>query len=63
MTREEMDALCVGQLIRHAHSASAYVVTANAGGEVTATRVVTATNPAEWDAVDDSGRVISTPAY
>lgn len=60
MTREEMDALRVGQLIRHAHRANAYVVTANEGGEITATRVVTASNPSEWDAVDEAGRVISS---
>ncbi|MCP3732036.1 hypothetical protein M9978_16545 [Sphingomonas sp. MG17] len=58
MTADEMRALKPGDLIRHKHSAAAVIVHANNGG-VTAVRVTTVSNPAEWDRVDGAGRVIT----
>lgn len=60
MTREEMDALKPGDLIRHWHSAEAVIVHSNVDGVVTAVRVHTATNPVEWSKVDLQGRVVSS---
>ena len=60
MTRDEMDALKLGDLIRHAHASEALIVHANHGGRVLAVRVTEASNPSEWHKVDAGGRVTST---
>lgn len=60
MTREEMDALRPGDLIRHKHSSAALVVHDNCNGVVTACRIETATNPIEWDRVALDASVVSS---
>jgi hypothetical protein len=48
MTREEMESLDMGDVVRNTGSAYAYVVTASYGDRATAVRTTDITNPNEW---------------
>lgn len=61
MTRDEMEGLTPGDLVRHKASADAAIVASNNNGKVSAVRTYRLSNPAEWDIVDQAGNVISTP--
>lgn len=52
MTKEEMENLQRGDLVRHrAIYSDIYVVTANYGDRITAVRSVDITSPQEWDKI------------
>ena len=51
MTNNELKALQMGDVVRLKGSAVGYIVTANYGDHVTATRTVDITNSQEWDLV------------
>jgi hypothetical protein len=60
MRKEELKALCHGDIVRHKSLGSApYTVLANYGDRVVAVRAVDLTNPIEWDQIDQVGRIIS----
>lgn len=59
MTKDQFEALRPGDLVRHKHSASAFIVHSNYGNRVTAVQVADLTNPREWDVVTPGGSVIN----
>lgn len=56
MTREEMESLNVGDIVRHADPShigrQQYIVTGNYGGRVTAVKTIDIMNPSEWVVID-----------
>ena len=48
MTKEQIQALHNGDIVRHVQSGDAYVVIARHGAVVTAVRAINIANPSEW---------------
>jgi len=48
MTKTEIDALAVGDIVAHISDGKAFIVTGNYGDRVTAVRTIDITNPTEW---------------
>lgn len=61
MTREQLQGLQPGDIIRHKHAAEAMVVTANYGTRAIAVRTADVSNPDEWDIIDrfETGGVVA----
>lgn len=57
MTRDEMQNLKPGDLVRHRSGGSAMIVHANYGTRVTAVRTADLTNPVEWNRVTPDGLI------
>lgn len=51
MTKEEMEALKVGDIIRSIYNRIPYVVTGNYSGHVTAVNSVNMVRPPEWEVI------------
>lgn len=55
MTKQQMDKLQPGDIVRGKSSRQAYVVTANYGDHVTAVQTADLTNPDEWELIRSAG--------
>ena len=60
MTRDDLEGLRIGDLVRHKEDGEALTVIVIVPNGVVAARMINVTNPPEWDKVDKNGKVISS---